>query len=79
MPEVPGVLKNVYLTRLSLSLLPSIYTEVIRLAGSEKVLFGTDYPVMPPSRLFKEIDGLCLDSGDREALLGGNARRLLGI
>jgi hypothetical protein len=46
------------------------------LAG--QVLFGTDWPVFPMSRALAEWRELGLKPAVLEALLGGNARRLLG-
>jgi predicted TIM-barrel fold metal-dependent hydrolase len=44
--------------------------------GSEKVLFGTDWPVIDPVRARREIDGLDLRATSRARLLGGNAAAL---
>lgn len=47
--------------------------------GSDKVLFGTDWPVIPHDRAMKEIADLGLRPASKEKLLGGNARRLYGL
>lgn len=46
---------------------------------AEQVLFGTDWPVFPMDRALSEWRELGLKPHVLEALLGGNARRLLGI
>jgi uncharacterized protein len=81
MPEVRQALENVYFdTAISPFLYrPEIYRYVRDLVGADRILFGSDYPVMAPSRLLKEIDAVELAGEDREMILSGNARRLLGI
>lgn len=81
MPEVKEALANVYFdTAASLFLYrPEIYSQVCQLIGPEKILFGSDYPLMPPGRLLKEIEGTDLPDVFRDMILSGNARRLLGI
>ena len=81
MPEVKQKLKNVYYDTAASPFLyqPRIYTYVAQLAGEDKILFGTDYPLMPPSRLLKEIDSLELSDRTKDLILSGNAQRLLNI
>jgi predicted TIM-barrel fold metal-dependent hydrolase len=81
MPEVEKALENVYFdTAISPFLYrPDIYRHVSQLIGADKILFGSDYPVLPASRLLKEIDEIGLPDIDRTAILSGNARRLLNI
>ncbi len=81
MPEVRQTLENVYFdTAVSPFLYrPEIYRYVRDLVGADRILFGSDYPVIAPARLLKEIDAVALSGEDREMILSGNARRLLGI
>lgn len=81
MPEVRKALKNVYFdTAISPFLYrPEIYRHVSEIIGADKILFGSDYPVLPASRLLKEIDEIGLPEEDKEKILAGNARRLLNI
>jgi predicted TIM-barrel fold metal-dependent hydrolase len=81
MPEVRRALENVYFdTAVSPFLYrPEIYHHVRGLVGADRILFGSDYPVMAPSRLLREIDTVDLSDEEREMILSGNARRLLGI
>jgi predicted TIM-barrel fold metal-dependent hydrolase len=48
-----------------------------RLKG--QTLFGSDYPFISLDRWFAEFDELELDDGARQAILLGNASRLLGL
>ena len=81
MPEVQKALENVYFdTAISPFLYrPEIYRHVSQLIGADRILFGSDYPVLPASRLLKEIDTIGLPGEDRTEILSGNARRLLNI
>ena len=81
MPEVREALENVYFDTAASPFLyrPEIYSQVRQLVGTDRILFGSDYPLMPPSRLLREIDSLNLPKEARSMILSGNARRLLGI
>jgi predicted TIM-barrel fold metal-dependent hydrolase len=81
MPEVKEALKNVYFDTAASPFLysPRVYEQVIRLVGADKVLFGSDYPLLAQSRLLAEVAALELPPETRELVLSGNARRLLGI
>jgi hypothetical protein len=59
---------------------PDIYSMMAQTLGKGKILFGSDYPLLPPSRYFSEIiEGTRLTPDEEAAILGGNAARLLGI
>ena len=81
MPEVKEVMSNVYFDSAASPFLynPEIYSQVARLVGVDKILFGSDYPLLAPSHLLKEIDTLDLPQDTRDLILAGNAQRLLGI
>lgn len=81
MPEVGQALKNVWFDTAASPYLykPDIYKKVIGMVGEEKVLFGSDYPLLSQKRVADEITSLSLEYETEEALLSGNARRLLGL
>ncbi|MGD0794848.1 MAG: amidohydrolase family protein [Dehalococcoidales bacterium] len=81
MPEVQKELANVYFDTAASPFLyrPEIYRQVSQLVGAEKILFGSDFPVMPPGRIVKEIEGAGLAEEEKNNILSGNARRLLGL
>jgi predicted TIM-barrel fold metal-dependent hydrolase len=47
--------------------------------GEDKVLFGTDWPVIDPERALREIDDLGLRAVPRLKLLRDNARRVFRL
>ncbi len=47
--------------------------------GRRKVLFGTNYPMIPPDRALEGLDGLGLDEETRELFLHGNAERVFAL
>ena len=44
-----------------------------------KMLFGSDYPYMPPSRWLQEFEELEMRDGSRQKILLDNAKRVLGL
>jgi predicted TIM-barrel fold metal-dependent hydrolase len=81
MPEVHKALPNVYYDTAASPYLytPGIWDIAVKLVGSDRILFGSDFPLMPPSRIVKEIQSSGLDPYSQQKILSGNARRLLGI
>jgi predicted TIM-barrel fold metal-dependent hydrolase len=81
MPEVKEAMRNVYFDSAASPFLyvPEVYRRVSELVGADKILFGTDYPLLAQRRLIREVDSLNLPPEIREQILSGNARRLLGI
>jgi len=81
MPEVAQVMSNVFFDTAASPLLyrPQVYNQVIQLVGGDKVLFGSDYPLLAQGRLLKEIRSLDLPEETKNLILSGNAQRLLGI
>jgi len=56
-----------------------IYPMAGQMAGQEKILFGTDYPLLRPGRYFRDMDKSDLPSEERANICGENARKLLGL
>lgn len=81
MPEVKEAMRNVYFDTAASPFLysPRIYGQVVDLVGADKILFGSDYPLLAQSRFLKEIGSLDLSEESKNLILSGNARRLLGI
>jgi predicted TIM-barrel fold metal-dependent hydrolase len=53
--------------------------QLIRKIGIERVMFGTDYPWFHPLWDLKRFLKLDFSDTEKEALLGGNAKRILGL
>jgi len=81
MPEVKEALRNVYFDTAASPFLysPQIYSQVVQLVGAEKILFGSDYPLLTQRRFLKEIGSLDLPQEIKKLILSGNAQKLLGI
>jgi predicted TIM-barrel fold metal-dependent hydrolase len=90
MKGVREQLKNVYYDTAATPLLyqPGVYQAVVSVVGPEKVLFGSDYPLLiypsldkEPSfsRLLQELRESGLVSEELNLILGDNAARLLDL
>jgi len=81
MPEVGKALQNVYFDCAASPYLyhPQIYNQVSSLVDPGHILFGSDYPLLKPRRLIKEIQALNLSEIIQNQILGINAKTLLGI
>ena len=79
--EVREVLKNVYLDTAASPYLyhPDIYSVACKLMGREKILLGTDFPLLKPERYFRELDEAGISGSDRAAICGANAKKLLKL
>ena len=81
MPEVKRAMSDVYFDTAASPFLynPQIYKQVSQMVGAEKILFGTDYPLLKQARAVEEVKTAGLAAKDRDLILAGNARRLLGM
>ncbi len=79
MPEVAKALSNVFFDTAGTVFLyqPQIFEEVSNIVGSDKILFGTDYPLIPQNRIMAQIQSLELTEEVKAKILGGNAQKLL--
>lgn len=51
----------------------------IRRAGADRILFGTDYPIVNPGMYIQAVKGEHITEDEREKIFFRNARRLLGM
>jgi len=81
MPEVKQAMKNVFFDTAASPFLysPQVYNQVIQLVGADRILFGSDYPLLAQTRLLQEINSADLSEEEKSLILSGNARRLLSI
>ncbi len=79
MPEIAKGLANTYYDTAASPFLYSkrIYSIACRVLGAEKILFGSDFPLLSPRRYFNEIEEADLNEESREKILGGNFQKLL--
>jgi predicted TIM-barrel fold metal-dependent hydrolase len=79
--EVKEALKNVWLDTAASPFLydAAIYRHAIDIIGIEKILFGTDFPLIRPARYFKEMKSAGLTQEEMSLICGNNARRLIAF
>ena len=79
MPEVASTLNNAFFDTAASPLLyrPQIFECVAQIVGADKILFGTDNPLIAPSRIIAQIESAALPQESKAKILGGNAERLL--
>ena len=79
MPEISGILSRTFLDTAASPFLYDyrIFEIAVRIMGPEKIIFGSDYPLLPLARYLKELDKAGVDGTVREGILGGNIQRLL--
>lgn len=79
--EVGQVMANVYFDTAASPFLyvPEIYRVAAEIAGDDKILFGTDYPLIAPDRYYREIQAAGMTEPARQKLLGINTASLFGL
>lgn len=79
MPEVAKALANVFFDTAATVFLykPEIFEQVNRIIGSDKILFGTDYPLMHQNRVIAQVQSARLPEEDKARILWANAQKLL--
>jgi uncharacterized protein len=77
--EVRETLKNVWFDTAASPFLytPDIYRIAGEIIGFEKILFGSDYPLILPGRYFKEMASSGISAEQMNRIKGLNAKRLL--
>jgi hypothetical protein len=79
MKEVKETFRNVYYDTAAAPFLydERIYRAVKALGLCEKILFGSDFPLLPPSRYKPAIEESRFSDEEKRLILGENARRVL--
>ncbi|MCP3900048.1 MAG: amidohydrolase family protein [Desulfobacteraceae bacterium] len=77
--DVKSVLKNVWFDTAASPYLydPSIYKLAVDTGIIDKVLLGTDFPLLKPDRYVKDIEKSGISNIDKEKVLNGNASSIL--
>ena len=81
MPEVKAALGNAYFDT---AVSPFLYTRDVfqhatRIVGAERVLFGTDYPLIKHPRLLAQLRESGLTTEEQALIAGGNAAKLFRL
>ena len=78
--EVGQVLEHTYFDTAASPFLyhPQIYDYAVKIIGSEKILYGSDFPLLPLGRYIQEMEQAGLTPDQQAAILGKNTQRLLG-
>lgn len=81
MPEVGKAFTNVFFDTAATPFLykPQIFRQITDILSSEKILFGSDYPLLSPKRVIDQIESVGLNTEDMVKILGDNAKRLLSM
>jgi predicted TIM-barrel fold metal-dependent hydrolase len=58
---------------------PAALVDYLRGHGRTKVLFGTNWPMIPPARALEGLASLQLGAEVESLFLGANARRVFGL
>jgi len=81
MPEVAKALANVFFDTAATVFLykPEIFEQMSHVIGSDKILFGSDYPLVSQNRVLAQIQSSQLTEEDKARILGANAQKLLHL
>lgn len=81
MPEVRRSLENVWFDTAASSYLyrSDVFGVAAAAAGAGRILFGSDFPLVPQTRPLAEVRRSGLDRATEAAMLGETAARLLGV
>ncbi len=79
--EVKDTLKNIFYDTAASPFLysPDIYQAAKSMAGLDKILLGTDFPLIKPARYFKEMETAGLSDDEKKKICGLNAAHLLKV
>ena len=59
--------------------LPPAFVDYMKGVGASRVMFGTNWPMLSPTRCLQKLDALGLDQERKFAFLVGNAARVFGL
>ncbi len=78
--DADEVLRNVYYDTAAGPYLykPAAYRSALDAAGADRLIFGSDYPLLELPRYRADMDAAGLTAGERAGVLGGNLARIMG-
>lgn len=59
--------------------LPDDFVKLMKGEGRDRIMFGTNFPMLTAKRCLEKLDALGLDEKTKAAFLGANARRVFGV
>lgn len=79
MPEVARLCRRLWFDTAALPFLykPSALRDIAALIGADRILFGSDFPLLTSDRYRGALADSWLDDGEVAGIMGGNAQRLL--
>ncbi|MFL2760164.1 MAG: amidohydrolase family protein [Dehalococcoidia bacterium] len=80
MPEVKAAFKKVYYDSAASPFLygSNVFSDVVNLVGVEKILFGSDYPVITQNRVLKDLEKNSLTQSQMKSIMETNFKNLIG-
>ncbi|HUV51155.1 MAG TPA: amidohydrolase family protein [Anaerolineae bacterium] len=79
--EVKKSFNNIYFDTAASPFLydAKIYRIAINILGQDRIIFGSDFPLLTPAKYFKEFDQAGLTKSEIDSICGKNTARLLGL
>ena len=79
MPEVAHAAQRVFYDTAASPFLyrPEIYSLAVKIIGPDRILFGSDFPLISPGRYFQEFTAIGLSDRTQRKIKGRNAKNLL--
>ncbi|MEX1299128.1 MAG: amidohydrolase family protein [Desulfotignum sp.] len=73
--QLKQTLKNIWYDTAASPFLydPAVYDMAVRAGVLDKVLLGTDFPLLPQDRYYRDLDASDLNEAEKQAILGDNA------
>jgi predicted TIM-barrel fold metal-dependent hydrolase len=81
MPEIKKITKNVFYDTAASPLLyhQQIFEVALKIVGEERILFGSDFPLLTPRKYFKEMAMTIASEDILKKIKGENARQLFRL
>ncbi|MCX8011798.1 MAG: amidohydrolase family protein [Desulfobacterota bacterium] len=81
MPEIKKITSNVFYDTAASPLLyhHQIYEIALKIIGEERILFGSDFPLLTPRKYFKEMNVTINSEEALKKIKGENAQRILNL
>ena len=81
MPEIAELCRRLWFDTAAAPFLyePSVYREVVDRCGADRLLFGSDFPLLTADRYRRAFDAAGLDASERGLVMGDAAAALLAL